>query len=200
MSWTAFNNAGRFMARWLHPLASPQEPNRQKEVRTTRCRCNKESMGELQTEGAVSIEAVQAELERILASTCFRNSTRVSRFLRFTVETTLRAEGEPIKEYLIGVEVFDRDGSYDPRLDPVVRVEAGRLRSKLAEYYRTQGQDDSLVIDLPRGTYVPTFSARKPTIEIGHPKVETGNLRMAGGLGQISRFRLLHRPFLKRLV
>lgn len=188
------------MARWLHPLASPEEPNLQQEAGTTRCRCNKESKGELQTEGAVSTEAVQAELERILVSTCFRNSTRVSRFLRFTVETALRARGEPIKEYLIGVEVFDRDGSYDPRLDPVVRVEAGRLRSKLAEYYRTQGQDDSLVIDLPRGTYVPTFSARKPTIEIGHPKVETGNVRMAEDLGQISRFRLLHRPLLKRLV
>jgi TolB-like protein/tetratricopeptide (TPR) repeat protein len=186
------------MARWLHPLASTEEPNRQKEVRITRCRCNKESMGELQTEGAVSSEAVQEELERILTSTCFRNSTRVSRFLRFTVETTLRAQGEPIKEYLIGVEVFERDSSYDPRLDPVVRVEAGRLRSKLAEYYRTQGLDDSLVIDLPRGTYVPTFSARKPTIEIGHLKLETGNL--TDDLGRISSFRLLHRPFLKCLV
>jgi TolB-like protein/Tfp pilus assembly protein PilF len=157
-------------------------------------------MGKVQADTAVSIEAVQAELERILASTCFRKSTRVSRFLRFTVETRLRAQGDPIKEYLIGVEVFGRDGSYDPRLDPVVRVEAGRLRSKLAEYYRTQGQDDSLVIDLPKGSYVPIFSTRKPTIEIGHSKVETRNLKMAGVLGQISGFRLLHRPFLKRLV
>jgi TolB-like protein/Tfp pilus assembly protein PilF len=169
-------------------------------VRTTSPTCNKASMGKVQADTAVSIEAVQAELERILASTCFRKSTRVSRFLRFTVETRLRAQGDPIKEYLIGVEVFGRDGSYDPRLDPVVRVEAGRLRSKLAEYYRTQGQDDSLVIDLPKGSYVPIFSTRKPTIEIGHSKVETRNLKMAGVLGQISGFRLLHRPFLKRLV
>src|SRR5215831_162413 len=163
------------MARWWHPLASSEEPNRQKDMLPTSCRCNKGSKAEIQTEGTASIEAIQAELERILASKCFRNSTRVSRFLRFAVETRLRAQGEPIKEYLIGVEVFGRDDSYDPRLDPVVRVEAGRLRSKLAEYYRTQGQDDPLVIDLPKGTYVPIFSARKPTIEIGHCKVETGN-------------------------
>src|SRR3974390_2533686 len=194
--WAGLNSARRFMARWLRPLPSPEQPDRRKDVRTTNLKCNKASMGDGQTETAFSIEAVQAELERILASTCFRNSTRVSRFLRFTVETTLRAQGDPIKEYLIGVEVFGRDGSYDPRLDPVVRVEAGRLRSKLAEYYRTQGQDDSLVIDLPKGTYVPIFSTRKPTIEIGHSKVETRNLKMAGDLGQISGFRLLHRPFL----
>src|SRR5215471_15699349 len=176
------------MARWFHPLASLEEPNRQKDVRTTSPGGYKGPRREVQTEGTASVEAVQAELERILASTCFRNSTRISRFLRFTVETTLRAQGDPIKEYLIGVEVFGRDGSYDPRLDPVVRVEAGRLRSKLAEYYRTQGQDDSIVIDLPRGTYVPIFSARRPTIEIGHSQVETGNLKMAGDLGQISSF------------
>ena len=188
------------MARWLHPLASSEEPNRQKDMLPTSCRCNKGSKAEIQTEGTASIEAIQAELERILASKCFRNSTRASRFLRFTVETTLRARGDPIKEYLIGVEVFGRDGSYDPRLDPVVRVEAGRLRSKLAEYYQTQGQDDSLVIDPPKGTYVPTFSARKPRIEIGHSTVENGNSKMVGDLGQISSFRLLHRPFLKRLV
>src|SRR6516164_184102 len=188
------------MARSSHPLPSPEEPNQQKDMLTRSPRCNKRSNGEIQAEGTASTEAIQAELERILSSKCFRNSTRASRFLRFAVETTLRAQGDPIKEYLIGVEVFGRDGSYDPRLDPVVRVEAGRLRSKLAEYYRTQGQDDSLVIDLPKGAYVPTFSPRKPTIEVGHSTVENGNLKMAGDLGQISGFRLLHRPFLKRLL
>jgi len=188
------------MARSSHPLPSPEEPNQQKDMLTRSPRCNKRSNGEIQAEGTASTEAIQAELERILSSKCFRNSTRVSRFLRFAVETTLRAQGEPIKEYLIGVEVFGRDDSYDPRLDPVVRVEAGRLRSKLAEYYRTQGQDDSLVIDLPKGTYVPTFSARRPTIEIEHSEVGTGSFKMAGDLDQISSVRLRHRPFLKRLV
>jgi len=86
----------------------------------------------------VSAEAVEAQLEKILASSLFQNAVRLSRFLRFAVNAALRDhEGRPIKEYSVGVEVFDRDGSYDPRIDPIVRIQAGRLRSKLAEYYRT---------------------------------------------------------------
>src|SRR6516225_3345854 len=98
-AWAALNHARRFMARWSRPLPSPQQPDHRNDVRTTSPTCNKASMGKVQADTAVSIEAVQAELERILASTCFRKSTRVSRFLRFTVETRLRAQGDPIKEY-----------------------------------------------------------------------------------------------------
>ena len=110
---------------------------------------------------AISTEAVQAELDKILASSLFQNSARLSQFLRFTVKTVLGGNGERIKEYLVGVEVFGRDGSYDPRIDPVVRVEAGRLRAKLEEYYRTQGQADPVLIELPKGSYVPVFRTRQ---------------------------------------
>ncbi|HLW78666.1 MAG TPA: hypothetical protein VKU44_03615, partial [Terriglobia bacterium] len=82
-------------------------------------------------------------------------------FCASPVKTVLAGDAERIKEYLVGVEVFGRDGSYDPRIDPVVRVEAGRLRTRLAEYYRTEGQDDPVRIDLPKGTYVPDFRTRE---------------------------------------
>ena len=84
------------------------------------------------------------------------------RFLRFTVEQSLGGKCEQLKEYLIGLEVFDKRSSYDPRLDPIVRVEARRLRSKLKEYYETEGQADEVVIELPTGSYIPEFRERRP--------------------------------------
>ncbi len=78
---------------------------------------------------------VRRQLDRLLASSGFANAVRMSRFLKFVVEHTLAGEGERLKEYVIGVEVFDRDTSYDPHVDSIVRVEAARLRTKLAEYY-----------------------------------------------------------------
>ena len=108
----------------------------------------------------VSHDAVRQELERILASETFANAGRLSRLLRYVVERTLAGEGDKLKEYVLGVEVFDRGESYDPRLDSIVRVEARRLRSKLEEYYARVGIDDAVLIDVPRGAYVPTFTSR----------------------------------------
>ena len=105
-----------------------------------------------------SPDEVRAALERVLASDVFANAGRLSRLLRYIVERTLAGEGDQLKEYVLGVEVFDRNDSYDPRLDSIVRVEARRLRSKLAEYYRTQGATDLLTIAIPRGSYIPVFS------------------------------------------
>src|ERR1700730_16871858 len=86
--------------------------------------------------------AVQTELDRILASHTFHGSQRPSRFLRYVVEQTLQGRGEKIKEYTIATEVFGRDESFDPRLDPLVRVEATKLRSRLATYYKNDGYAD----------------------------------------------------------
>ena len=108
---------------------------------------------------------IRDQLERILASKGFANAERMSRFLRFTVEHTLENRAAELKEYVIGVEVFDRTSKYDPRLDPVVRVEARRLRSKLASYYEEDGKTDALLIDFPKGTYVPVFRNRTETTE-----------------------------------
>lgn len=103
------------------------------------------------------IDEVRDQLARILASTVFRNSMRLARFLNFVVETTLVGNGERIKAYTIAVEALGRGADFNPEVDAIVRVEAGRLRAALARYYAAEGRDDSLVIDLPRGNYVPTF-------------------------------------------
>lgn len=104
-------------------------------------------------------EQVRAALDRVLAAPEFLNATRLSRFLRYAVEKTLAGGGSELKEYLLGVEVFDRGQDFDPRMDPIVRVEAGRLRSKLQEYYEGGGQGDSVRIVFRKGSYAPTFEA-----------------------------------------
>jgi hypothetical protein len=102
-------------------------------------------------------EEVEAELQRILSSPTFRNAPRHCRFLSFVVWKALAGQGETVKEYLIGLEVFDRPSDYDPGSDPIVRAEARRLRSRLVDYYQTLGKLDCVRIDLPKGTYVTVF-------------------------------------------
>ena len=106
-------------------------------------------------------EAVEEQLSRLFESPGFVASERLRRFVRFTVDATLEGEAARIKEYVVGVEVFDRGEDYDPRIDPIVRVEAGRLRSKLDEYYSGPGRDDPIRIRFPKGGYVPVFEARE---------------------------------------
>jgi TolB-like protein len=103
--------------------------------------------------------AARCQLEKVLASAAFTRADRMSRFLRFIVEETLQGRGAQLKEYLIGLEVFDRKDSYDPRTDPVVRGEARRLRSKLMEYYEEEGRKDPVRIHLPKGNYAAVFEA-----------------------------------------
>jgi serine/threonine-protein kinase len=105
-------------------------------------------------------DRVRAQLEQVLASELFSRSDRLIRFLRFAVEQALRGHSECLKEQTIGVEVFDRKPDYDPRIDPIVRVEARRLRSKLKDYYDANGNADQLLIELPKGSYVPVFRSR----------------------------------------
>lgn len=107
----------------------------------------------------MSPDAVREQLERVLSSELFRSAGRHSRLLRYLVERTLAGEGDQLKEYVLGTEVFDRSDSYDPRIDSIVRVEARRLRSRLEDYYRGPGAGDPIVIAVPRGSYVPTFAA-----------------------------------------
>jgi adenylate cyclase len=104
---------------------------------------------------------VHAELERILASRCFEQAGRSSSFLRFVVEQTLAGQGERLKGYTIAVEVFGRPPDFDAQTDPLVRVEAGRLRRRLIEYYADEGRNDPVRLELPRGSYsvVSTYAA-----------------------------------------
>ena len=103
---------------------------------------------------------IRAELEQILRSRAFIQSHRIRRFLQFIVEESLLGQPHRLKEYLIGLEVFDRREVFDPRVDSIVRVEARRLRGKLEEYYRTEGREDQVHIVLRKGSYVPIFEYR----------------------------------------
>jgi eukaryotic-like serine/threonine-protein kinase len=105
--------------------------------------------------------AVASELERIAASPSFRKAERCVRLLRYLTGRALEGGGDGLKEYALGISVFDRPESFDPRTDPVVRLEARRLRLKLAEYYQNEGIDDVVVIELPKGAYVPHFRSRQ---------------------------------------
>jgi TolB-like protein len=118
---------------------------------------------------------VRRQLDRLLASAVFANAGRMSRFLRFVVEKKLAGEGERLKEYVIGVEVFDRAADYDPRVDSIVRVEAARLRAKLAEYYAGEGSRDTVVLGLPKGGYAPvvTLSSVAPPATAELPPIVT---------------------------
>lgn len=106
--------------------------------------------------------SVRAQLRRILASREFAASDRMCRFLRLVVTQALEETTESLKEYRLGLEIFDRPQSFDPGVDPIVRVEARRLRAKLAKYYSTEGRHDDILIDLPKGRYVPSFHKRDP--------------------------------------
>jgi TolB-like protein/Tfp pilus assembly protein PilF len=108
----------------------------------------------------LSAESIRAQLRKILSSSIFTRSERLARFLSFTVEQTIEGRGEHLKEFVIGVEVFDKTEKYDPRMDPIVRVEARRLREKLKKYYQTDGREDPLCIDFPTGTYAPLIQTR----------------------------------------
>jgi Tol biopolymer transport system component len=106
-------------------------------------------------------DAIRAELDKILSSRPFSGAERATNFLRFVVGKTLSGEADQLKEYVLALEVLGRKPSFDPRTDPIVRVEAGRLRARLEEYYRTEGSGDGLLITLPKGGYVPTFEMRR---------------------------------------
>src|SRR5579862_3379700 len=103
---------------------------------------------------------IRAQLDLILRSRAFIQSHRIRRFLQFVVEESLLGQPHRLKEYLIGLEVFDRREAFDPRVDSIVRVEARRLRNKLEEYYRTEGQEDPVRVLLRKGSYVPIFEYR----------------------------------------
>jgi WD40-like Beta Propeller Repeat len=105
----------------------------------------------------VDTSAIRRELCKVLSSPIFANAPRMSRFLAFVVEETLAGNSERIKEYVIALEVFERDQNYDPHADSTVRTEASKLRTRLDRYYRTIGQADSVVISIPKGRYTPAF-------------------------------------------
>jgi TolB-like protein/Flp pilus assembly protein TadD len=111
-------------------------------------------------------QAVLEHLERILASPTFRQGDRLKRFLTFIVSEAVAGRRHELKEYVIGVQVFGKEETFDPRTDPIVRVQARRLRAKLVRYYRDEGRADETLIELPKGGYAPVFKHRDTPVLI----------------------------------
>jgi hypothetical protein len=112
--------------------------------------------------------AIREELDRIVHSGPFQQSHRRQRFLEYLVNETLAGRSDRLKGYNVALEVFDRPETFDPIVDPVVRIEAARLREKLREYYEADGQSDPIRIELPKGTYTPQIEfGRRPPLILG---------------------------------
>jgi len=132
-------------------------------------------------ESGLSPQTIREQLDKMVASRTFRQSKRLVRFLSFIVERALLGQGDQINEYLIGVEVYERPTSFDAQIDTIVRTEARRLRSKLQDYYDTEGRDDLVLVNVPKGAYAPLLLKRT-----------AGALdRQVGRI--ISRYRLLEK-------
>jgi hypothetical protein len=101
--------------------------------------------------------AIEAQLERLLANSHFSNSRRFPAFLRFIVGATINGQADLLKERTLGIEVFGKDADYDTAADPIVRVTAGEIRKRIAQYYQELGHQDELKLSLPPGSYVPQF-------------------------------------------
>jgi TolB-like protein len=110
----------------------------------------------------IAPDVIRGQLARILGSPVLAGSLRLGRLLSFIVERALEGRSGELKEYSLAVEVFQRAASFDPRLDPIVRVQASNLRAKLKEFYSTTGLQDPVLIELPRGAYEPRFTPRLP--------------------------------------
>ncbi len=106
-------------------------------------------------------ESIQQHLEKVVGSAEMRRSKKLCQFLRYTVTEVLCGHGSELKEYAIAVGVFRRGREFDPGADPIVRVQAARLRSKLDRYYQSEGRNDPVRIDYPVGGYSPIFSRRE---------------------------------------
>ncbi len=112
------------------------------------------------------VEAARRQLQRVLASAGFSRNERLSRFLRFVVERHLAGSDGELKESVIAFEVLGRRPDHDPKQDSIVRTEAARLRARLGEYYLGEGKDDPLVIEIPKGGYVPVLRPAGPAVEL----------------------------------
>src|SRR3954467_7918367 len=109
------------------------------------------------------LDANQVQVQRIVSSKAFRTSEVHRNLLNYLASKSLSGEAQNLKEYTVGLDVFGKPASYDPRQESVVRMHVGRLRQKLTEYYRTEGQEDPVVVELPKGAFTLTFAPRAET-------------------------------------
>jgi hypothetical protein len=113
------------------------------------------------------------QVDKLINSHSLRSAESLCKLLRYLAERALDHPGVPLKEYQIAVEVLGRSGGFDPQSDSAVRVQAGRLRVKLEEYYAHEGQDDAVVVELPKGSYALTFHPRTPSARVAESASRT---------------------------
>lgn len=137
------------------------------------------------------------ELNRILESRWLRESAALKNLLRYVVERTLAGQQQHLKEYTLGVEVFHRPPDYDPRSDAIVRVQASLLRRKLASFYEHEGRASRIRIELPRGGYVPRFTAAEPEAASLAPPARRFSWQafaLGAGLAALAALLIVHWP------
>jgi Tol biopolymer transport system component len=150
------------------------------------------------SDAGLPADMVRSALTHVLASRCFANAPSLSRFLSYIVDNTLNGTSDALKEYAIGMDVFDRGASFDPKTDTIVRVQARRLRAKLDEYYQTAGRNDAVVIEVMKGHYVPRFRWQRPTgsrvavFPAPHEPRAPASTADAGATGMSVRSRVLY--------
>ena len=115
---------------------------------------------------APSKAEVRETVRRILSSRHFINAPTKQRFLQLICESYLNGRASELNEYMIGCELYDRDETYNPALDPIVRVGAHGLRKRLEAYYKGEGKDDEVILEIPHGSYAPSFIRREAAPEV----------------------------------
>jgi len=136
----------------------------------------------------LELDVNQVQIQRIVQSKAFKTSEVHRNLLVYLAEKSLAGTAQNLKEYTVGLDVFGKPASYDPRQESVVRMHVGRLRQKLAEYYRTEGQDDPVIVDLPKGAFTLIFASRPaaevapPVVEATRPAISSREIALAGSL------------------
>ncbi len=120
----------------------------------------------------VELEVNQTQVQRIIQSKAFRTSEVHRNLLQYLAEKSLSGTADSLKEYTVGLDVFAKPASYDPRQESVVRMHVARLRQKLAEYYRTEGLNDAVMVDVPKGGFRVTFEPREILLDSPPPVAE----------------------------
>ena len=120
----------------------------------------------------LEVESRQTQIQRILQSKAFRTSEVQRNLLAYLAEKSITGTADSLKEYTIGLDVFGKPASYDPRQESAVRMHVGRLRQKLAEYYRLEGTEDPILVDLPKGGFRVTFEPKAEPRPAEVPQIE----------------------------
>ena len=141
---------------------------------------------------------ILAQLARLLSSSQLSGSNVLSEFLNFIVRETLEGKGDELKEYTIAVHALKKESDFNPQLDSIVRIHAGRLRRALKEYYYEEGANDRIAIVIPKGSYVPAFELREVALVAQADGLVANEISLSSGVDH--KKELDEKPFGKKLT